>query len=125
MGRRSPLIPASILGTLLTPALPFVVPSSEVSLARIWGLGARRVKKFTVPASVVRPPPQSSTDNRYGQPSFPVGSWSGTEGRHRGEAAPARPYRSGRSRHWVKSKNPKHPAVKREAEEDWGRTKHV
>jgi bifunctional non-homologous end joining protein LigD len=30
-------------------------------------------------------------------------------------------YRSGRSRRWVKSKNPKHPAVKREAEEDWGR----
>jgi bifunctional non-homologous end joining protein LigD len=29
------------------------------------------------------------------------------------------PYRSGRSRHWVKSKSPKHPAVKREAEEDW------
>jgi ATP-dependent DNA ligase len=28
------------------------------------------------------------------------------------------PYRSGRSRHWVKSKNPKHPAVKREAEEE-------
>jgi len=24
-------------------------------------------------------------------------------------------YRSGRSRHWIKSKNPKHPAVKREA----------
>jgi bifunctional non-homologous end joining protein LigD len=32
-------------------------------------------------------------------------------------------YRSGRSRHWVKSKNPKHPAVKREAEEDWGKEK--
>jgi hypothetical protein len=31
------------------------------------------------------------------------------------------PYRSGRSRHWIKSKNPKHPAVKREAEEDWAR----
>jgi len=31
------------------------------------------------------------------------------------------PYRSGRSRHWVKSKNPAAPAVKREAEEDWGR----
>ena len=30
------------------------------------------------------------------------------------------PYRSGRSRHWVKSKNPAAPAVKREAEEDWG-----
>jgi len=28
-------------------------------------------------------------------------------------------YRSGRSQHWVKSKNPQHPAVKREAEEDW------
>src|SRR5437764_4112328 len=31
------------------------------------------------------------------------------------------PYRSGRSRHWVKSKNPTAPAVKREAEEDWGK----
>jgi hypothetical protein len=31
------------------------------------------------------------------------------------------PYRSGRSRHWIKSKNPRHPAVKREAEEDWAR----
>jgi bifunctional non-homologous end joining protein LigD len=31
------------------------------------------------------------------------------------------PYRLGRSAHWVKVKNPKAPAVKREAEEDWGR----
>jgi bifunctional non-homologous end joining protein LigD len=31
------------------------------------------------------------------------------------------PYRSGRSTHWVKIKNPKAPAVRREAEEDWGR----
>ena len=31
------------------------------------------------------------------------------------------PYRSGRSRHWVTVKNPNAPAVKREAEEDWGR----
>jgi bifunctional non-homologous end joining protein LigD len=30
-------------------------------------------------------------------------------------------YRSGRSPDWLKSKNPKHAAVKREAEEDWGR----
>jgi bifunctional non-homologous end joining protein LigD len=30
------------------------------------------------------------------------------------------PYRSGRSVHWVKVKNPKAPAVRREAEEDWG-----
>jgi hypothetical protein len=31
------------------------------------------------------------------------------------------PYRSGRSPHWVRVKNPKAPAVKREAEEDWVR----
>jgi len=31
------------------------------------------------------------------------------------------PYRSGRSPQWVKVKNPNAPAVKREAEEDWGR----
>jgi bifunctional non-homologous end joining protein LigD len=31
------------------------------------------------------------------------------------------PYRSGRSAHWAKVKNPNAPAVKREAEEDWGR----
>jgi bifunctional non-homologous end joining protein LigD len=29
-------------------------------------------------------------------------------------------YHSGRSPHWIKSKNPNAPAVKREAEEDWG-----
>jgi hypothetical protein len=29
--------------------------------------------RFTASASVVRPPPQSSTDNRYGQPSFLIG----------------------------------------------------
>jgi bifunctional non-homologous end joining protein LigD len=31
------------------------------------------------------------------------------------------PYRSGRSRDWLKLKNPAAPAVKREAEEDWRR----
>jgi bifunctional non-homologous end joining protein LigD len=30
-------------------------------------------------------------------------------------------YRSGRSPHWIKVKNPNAPAVKREAEEDWSR----
>jgi ATP-dependent DNA ligase len=30
-------------------------------------------------------------------------------------------YRSGRSPDWLKMKNPKAPAVRREAEEDWGR----
>jgi bifunctional non-homologous end joining protein LigD len=31
------------------------------------------------------------------------------------------PYVSGRSRHWIKNKNPQYPAVKREAEEDWSK----
>jgi len=31
------------------------------------------------------------------------------------------PYRSGRTDHWVKVKNPEAPAVAREADEDWGR----
>ena len=31
------------------------------------------------------------------------------------------PYRSGRSPDWLKMKNPEAPAVKREAEEEWGR----
>jgi ATP-dependent DNA ligase len=31
------------------------------------------------------------------------------------------PYRSGRSPDWLKMKNPAHPAVKREEEEDWGK----
>jgi len=30
-------------------------------------------------------------------------------------------YRSGRTRDWLKFKNPDAPAVRREAEEDWGR----
>jgi hypothetical protein len=30
------------------------------------------------------------------------------------------PYRSGGVEHWLKIKNPAAPAVKREAEEDWG-----
>ena len=32
-------------------------------------------------------------------------------------------YRSGRSADWLKFKNPEAPAVRREAEEDWGRTR--
>jgi bifunctional non-homologous end joining protein LigD len=30
-------------------------------------------------------------------------------------------YRSGRTKDWLKFKNPDAPAVRREAEEDWGR----
>jgi bifunctional non-homologous end joining protein LigD len=32
-------------------------------------------------------------------------------------------YRSGRTNDWLKMKNPEAPAVKREAEEDWGKEK--
>src|ERR1700756_4647177 len=66
---------------MLIPALPFVVPSSEVSLARIWGLGARRAGKFTVVVSIL---PQSSADDgadRYEQTSLLVGSRSSAERR--------------------------------------------
>jgi bifunctional non-homologous end joining protein LigD len=34
------------------------------------------------------------------------------------------PYRSGRADHWLKVKNPAAPAVRREAEEDWGRNRY-
>ena len=33
-------------------------------------------------------------------------------------------YRSGRSRDWVKTKNPAAPAMKREDEEDWGKERY-
>jgi bifunctional non-homologous end joining protein LigD len=32
-------------------------------------------------------------------------------------------YRSGRTNTWLKSKNPDAPAVRREAEEDWGKSR--
>jgi bifunctional non-homologous end joining protein LigD len=35
------------------------------------------------------------------------------------------PYRSGRSPDWLKMKNPDAPAVRREAEEDWGRERRL
>jgi hypothetical protein len=53
-------IPASTLGVLLIPALPFAAPWSEVSLARISGLGARRVGRFIVVVSIL--PPSSADD---------------------------------------------------------------
>ena len=40
--------------------------------------------------------------------------------RHRLERLGSR-YTSGRTRDWIKMKNPAAPAVKRQAEEDWGR----
>ena len=69
---------SSLLSTLLGS-------SSEVSLARIWGLGARRVGKFTVSVSIL---PQSRADDgadRYGQTSLLVG------------------YRSGAKRRWIEA----------------------
>ena len=68
---------------MLIPALPFAAPSSEVSLARIWGLGARQAGKSTVVASIVRPLQGSADDgaDRYGQTSVLVGYRSGAKGR--------------------------------------------
>ena len=42
-------------------------------------------------------------------------------GGHRVKAAGFDIYRSGRSPDWLKFKNPEAPAVKREAEEEWGK----
>jgi hypothetical protein len=57
----------------------------------------------------------------------PVAHHSGAhEGRHipcvrLSNMTAAQKYVSGRSRYWLKFKNPNAPAVKREAEEDWGK----
>jgi hypothetical protein len=49
-----------------------------------------------------------------------IGGWDQMRARLVGDRLGS-PYRSGRSRDWLKMKNPNAPAVKREAEEDWGR----
>jgi hypothetical protein len=69
------------------------MPSSVESLARIWGLGARRAGKFTVVVSIVRLPQSSADDgaNRHGQTYLLVGYWSGA-------AKEVKP-----SRHWAVS----------------------
>ena len=54
------LTPASTLGALLIRALPFEVPSSGVFLVLTWGLGGRRVGKFTVSVSIL---PQGRADD--------------------------------------------------------------
>jgi hypothetical protein len=41
--------------------------------------------------------------------------------RHDSEPSSPSPYVSGRTRHWLKFKNPAAPAVQREAEEEWGK----
>jgi hypothetical protein len=52
-------------------------------LARIWGLGGRRVRKFTVLVSIVRPPQSRADDGAdcHGQSSLLVGHRSGAKGR--------------------------------------------
>src|SRR5262249_44058128 len=63
------------------PALPSAAPSSEVSPARIWGLGARRMGKFTVVVSIL---PQTSADDgltAVDRLLFLVGHRSSAEGR--------------------------------------------
>jgi hypothetical protein len=51
-------------------------------------------------------------DGSYGTPSPPPSKY---------DSKLVVKYRSGRSPDWVKNKNPDAPAVKREAEEEWGR----
>jgi hypothetical protein len=87
----APLIPVSTL----IPALPFVGPSSEVSLARIWGLGATRAGKFTVVASIVTPLSADNGADRYGQTSVLVGLGAAQKGAGSKEV--------NSSRHWVVS----------------------
>src|SRR5262249_8809568 len=76
------LIPASTSGALLTPALPFAVPSFGVSLARVRGLGAGRVRIIPVATIGIVRPPQSRADDGAdcnGQTSLLVGYRSGAE----------------------------------------------
>jgi ATP-dependent DNA ligase len=82
----------------------------------------RRRRKRTL-AKLVRPPHPGIALNEYcegdGDIVFQHACKLGCEGivsKRLGS-----PYRSGRSVHWVKVKNPKAPAVTREAEEDWGK----
>ena len=45
--------PGVHVGGAVNPGATFEAPLSEVPLVRIWGLGARRVGKFTVVVSIV------------------------------------------------------------------------
>jgi hypothetical protein len=68
--------PGVHVGALLTPALPFAVPSFGVSLAWISGLGARRVRIITVATIGIVRPPQCRADDGAdcnGQTSLLVG----------------------------------------------------
>ena len=81
------------------------------------------VRKATL-ASILRKsrprrPPERAPGARLRPDGFPARLQDGLEGivsKRLGSR-----YRSGRSPDWLKFKNPDAPAVKREAEEDWGR----
>ena len=65
---------------------------------------------------IVRQPPISYTRVHVIASACPAGWGEGIVSKRKDSQ-----YRSGRSPHWIKSKNPNAPAVKREAEEEWGR----
>jgi hypothetical protein len=88
------LTPAFTLGALLIPALPFVVPSSEVSPTRIWGLGARLVGKFTVVVSIL--PQSSAADGLTAMDKLLF--WLGIGAAQKGAGS-----KPTRRRHWVVS----------------------
>ena len=81
------------------------IHDGEPELARLPRLRKSQIKGLLVASTTVRPCATRVQARLEGIVSKRLGS----------------PYRSGRSRHWVKSKNPAAPAVKREAEEDWAR----
>ena len=79
------------------------------------------VRKATLASVVAKPRPactSTSTLRPNGPPSFAHACKLGLEGIvSKRRDSP----RSGRSSHWIKSKNPDAPAARREAEEDWAR----
>jgi len=76
-------------------------------------------KKFRLAAAIAFSYDYGHTSANRATSSFDNVCWLGLES-NMSQRFDSR-YRSGRSRHWIKSKNPDAPAVRREAEEDWVR----
>ena len=84
------------------------VHDGEPQLARLSRLRKGQIKGLLVP------PPAHVPASSTGEAVCHAHASSGIVSKCLGS-----PYRSGRSRHWVKSKNPAAPTVKREAKKDW------
>jgi ATP dependent DNA ligase domain len=114
-------------------ALPIAPPEAhwltDESLIELNGDDLRRepleVRKATLASVLAKSDPglrlSEHLEHEDGEVVFPHACKPGLEGivsKRLGSA-----YRSGRSPDWLKMKNPDAPAVKREAEEDWGKEK--